>query len=86
MKIEKFNLIKNGKIVYAVSGTEDLMAAMDEVRKYKKENIASFYSNHSCFEGTIHNNKLYVGNVDYAKKKPCIIVSRNNYNIISNIS
>ena len=46
MKIEKFNLIDSGKVVYAVSGVDDNKAAMDAVRKYKKENSANFYKAH----------------------------------------
>lgn len=81
MKIEKFNLIDNGKVVYAVSGVSDNKTAMDAVRKYKKENSDNFYKTHSSIIGSIYKDKLYVGDISYTKKKPCIIVARNDYHM-----
>jgi hypothetical protein len=81
MKIEKFNLIDNGKVIYAVSGVSDNKTAMDAVRKYKKENGDNFYKTHSSIAGSIYKNKLYVGDISYTKKKPCIIVARNDYHM-----
>ena len=31
--------------------------------------------------GSIYKDKLYVGDISYTKKKPCIIVARNDYHM-----
>ena len=84
VKIKKFNLINNGKVVYAVTGVKDSSTAMDVVRKYKKEKTCKFEKEHSCIAGTIYRDKLYVGSVDGLdpkRKKECLIVARNSYNL-----
>ena len=78
--IKTFTHVKNGKTMYAVTNEQDNATALELVRKFKKKG-KNFTSEHNVCDGTIYNNKLYVGTIDRKKITPCKIVYRNTIDI-----
>lgn len=90
MRIEKFNHIDNGKVIYAVIGEPDADTAMLEVCRYKKDSKDEFMKTHKIYTGLIKNKKLYVINIDVTKNYdnlvPCYIVARDTIDLDSYIN
>ena len=90
MRIEKFNHIDNGKVIYAVIGEPDAETAMIEVCRYKKDSKDEFMRTHKIYTGLIKNKKLYVINIDVTKNYdnliPCYIVARDSIDLDSYIN
>ena len=78
--VKIFAHVKNGKTMYAVTNEKDNAKAIETVRKLQKKG-ASFTSEHTACDGTIYNNKLYVGTINRKKITPCKIVYRNNMDL-----
>lgn len=90
MRIEKFNHIDNGKVIYAVIGEPDADTAMLEVCRYKKDSKDEFMKTHKIYTGLIKNKKLYVINIDVTENFdnliPCYIVARDSIDLDSYIN
>lgn len=69
MKIKKFELIENGKTVYAVTGAKRGGEAMNEVCRMRKEKWDKFKYAYTYAFGEVKGDKLYL-----ADKGNCIIV------------
>lgn len=78
--IKTFRHVKSGKTMYAVTGEKDNAKALESVRKFKKKGD-NFNKEHNICDGTIYNNKLYVGTVNRKKITPCKIVYRKTIDI-----
>ena len=90
MRIEKFNHIDNGKVIYAVIGEPDADTAMLEVCRYKKDSKDEFMKTHKIYTGLIKNKKLYVINIDVTENfdnlTPCYIIARDSIDLDSYIN
>lgn len=79
--IKTFTHVENGKIMYAVTGTNNNDTALDMVRKYRKANKTTFLKTHCVRDGYICNNKLYLGEIPQKKKTACKIVFKNTLDV-----
>lgn len=80
VKIVSFRTIDNRKNMYAVLGTNNLNKALQYVREYKKMSKKDFYDKFSICMGSIHNDNLYMGDINARDKENCLVVYRRNFN------
>lgn len=82
MSIEKFRSVEANKVLYAVKGANTDLDALNYVCQYKKANKTDFLHTHYVCNGTIYNNKLYVGDFSKTHRSNCVIVFRNTIDVL----
>lgn len=78
--VKTFAHVKTGKTMYAVTGEKNNAAALEVIRKLQKKG-KDFSKNYNVCDGTIYNDKLYVGSINRKKITPCKIVYKNTIDI-----